>query len=78
MVGSFVGLIHLIWSLFVALGWAGSLVGFILRLHFMSHPYMILPFNLVTAGELVVVTFLVGYVGATIAGTIWNRVYIGK
>ncbi len=78
VVGSFVGLSHLIWSLFVALGWAGPLVGFILGLHFMSHPYMVLPFNLITAVELVIVTFFVGYVGATIAGIIWNRIYVGK
>ncbi|MBI5152874.1 MAG: hypothetical protein HZA36_00200 [Parcubacteria group bacterium] len=78
VVGGFAGIVHLLWSLFVALGWAGPLLGFILGLHFMSHPYMILPFNLLTAVGLIVVASCVGYVAGSIMGMVWNRVCSSK
>ncbi len=78
VVGGFAGIVHIIWSLFVALGWAGPLVGFIFGLHFMSHSYMILPFNLLTAVGLVLVASCVGYIIGTIMGMVWNTVFRGK
>jgi len=78
VVGGFVGVVHIIWSLFVALGWAGPLLGFIPGLHFIDHPYMILPFNFFTAVKLVVIASCVGYVHGIIIGMLWNRVHSSK
>lgn len=74
-VGLFFGGIHLVWSVFVALGWAQTLINFILGLHMLNVPVQVLPFNITTAGLLVLVTFAVGYVAGRVFATVWNVVH---
>ena len=73
--GFFLGTWHLVWSVLVALGWAQGLINFIFDLHMLMVPVQVAPFNIMTAGELVVVTFAVGYIGGKIFATIWNAVH---
>ncbi|TAK05604.1 hypothetical protein EPO33_00435 [Patescibacteria group bacterium] len=72
--GSFLGLWHLVWSLLVLLGLAQPFLDFIFRLHMITPPYTVLPFNLGSAIGLVVVTFLFGYVVGWVLAMIWNTV----
>lgn len=76
--GSLIGLVHLVWSILVALGWAQGLVNFISWAHMMQEPLaMVAPFNAGTAVLLVVITFIVGYVLGTVFALIWNN-FAGK
>src|SRR5258708_5390353 len=72
--GSFVGFVHLIWSVLIALGWAQPWMDFVYRMHSLNNPFTVAPFDLVRSGELVVITFVVGYVVGFIFATIWNKV----
>lgn len=76
-VGFFIGGWHVVWSILVALGWAQAVINFIFGLHMLSVPVQVQPFNITTAGLLVVVTFTVGYVGGKIFATVWNTVHKG-
>jgi hypothetical protein len=59
--GLFGGL-HLVWSILVALGAAQSFVDFSLRMHMISMPLKVLPFDLVSAIGLVLIACVIGYV----------------
>lgn len=76
-VGAFVGFIHIIWSLFVALGWAQPIVNFALWAHMVSVPLVIGPFDLATSVTLIVVVSIIGYLVGYIFARIWNRVHRG-
>ena len=71
----FLGGWHLVWSVLVLLGWAQTIINFILGLHMLSIPVQVLPFNIATAGLLIVVTFAVGYVAGRVFATVWNAVH---
>lgn len=70
--GLFVGFMHLVWSILIALGWAKPLADFILNLHHIQLSYDIAPFSLGTAVMLIILTFVVGYVLGFIFATGWN------
>ncbi|OHA16491.1 MAG: hypothetical protein A3C79_02640 [Candidatus Taylorbacteria bacterium RIFCSPHIGHO2_02_FULL_45_28] len=70
--GLFVGFLHLVWSIIVALGWAKPISDFILGLHHIQLSYTIAPFSLGTAIALILVTFISGYVFGLIFAVGWN------
>lgn len=72
VVGGFLGLVHLMWSVLVALGWAQPLLHIILRLHFMYPSPTVANFDLTTAIALVVVTSVIGYVVGRVIALLWN------
>lgn len=74
-IGAFAGGLHLVWSIFIALGWAQALVDFKLWVHMISVPIVVKPFELSTAATLVIVTAIVGYVVGHIFALIWNRMH---
>lgn len=71
--GAFLALWHTLWSLLVWLGIAQALIDFIFRLHMITPPYTIAPFNFGIATGLVLVTAGFGYVMGLAFGVIWNR-----
>ena len=70
--GLFLGGLHVLWSVLVALGVAQSLINFVFWAHMIHMDYVIGPFEPMAAGMLVVVTFLVGYVFGFIFAHLWN------
>jgi hypothetical protein len=72
--GGVLGLWHVTWSVLVALGWAQTLLDWILSLHMLQIPMTVLPFSLPMAASLVVVTSVFGYVGGYVLCAIWNAV----
>lgn len=70
--GVFVALYHLAWSVFVAAGWAQTVINFILWIHFIRVPVQVQPFDIRLAGTLVVVTGALGFLLGAILATIWN------
>ena len=73
-VGSFAALLHLVWSLFVALGLAQGLINWRLGMHFVNLQLAILPFDAVNAVMLVVLAFIGGSIVGAVLATIWNNV----
>lgn len=71
-VGTVVGFWHMIWVTLVGLGWAKSVMDFILQLHFIHLQYSLAPFAISTAAGLVVMTFAIGALFGLIFSFIWN------
>lgn len=74
-VGGLVGTVHVIWSVFVALGWAQVLVNFSLWAHMVSLPVVIQPFDLTASVTVVIVASLIGCIIGYIFARIWNRMH---
>lgn len=70
--GGFLGIAHAFWAVLVAVGFAQTLLDWVFRLHFLSNPYTISPFDLGTAATLVIVTSLVGYTAGWVFGSLWR------
>ncbi len=70
----FSAIVHLMWVIFVALGWAGPLMKWVMSLHFVSEPVTVTPFSLGTAVVLIVVASFVAYIVGFVFATIWNSV----
>ena len=70
--GSFLALWHAVWSVLVLIGAAQPITDFIFRLHMITPPWQIGPFQLGMAVGLVTVTAIIGYVSGFIAGSLWN------
>lgn len=70
--GSLTGLMHLIWSLLVALGLAQGWMDWVFSLHFLNNPFTVGGFDVVTALTLIVVTSIVGFAVGFVFATIWN------
>lgn len=62
IVGVLAAFCHLVWSVFVVTGAAQPIIDWILKMHFLNNPFLIQPFDWLTAAMLVVFTFVVGFV----------------
>jgi hypothetical protein len=76
--GAFVGFWHLLWSALVALGGAGPLIGFILRIHFIDIDVQVAPFDPALAAILVIVTTVVGFIGGAMFAGLWNWLHVRR
>jgi hypothetical protein len=72
-VGSFVGLLHFVWGLFIAFGAAQWLLDFIYRMHSLNNPFTVMPFDLLRTLGLVVFAFVMGYVFGYVFAGLWNK-----
>lgn len=73
--GFLISFLHLCWSALVAFGLAQALLNFILGAHMVSVSVVVLPFDLVKAVELIVVTFVVGYIFGWLMAFFWNKCF---
>ena len=73
VVGIFTATLHLLWSVLVALGFGQVFLDFIYGIHFLNNPFTVNGFNIITAGLLVIVTFIVGNVFGWCFAVIWNK-----
>ena len=72
IVGAFSGSWHLVWSLLVGFGVAQSFLDWIYGLHFLSNPFHVADFKIVTAALLVFISFSVGYLMGWFFALLWN------
>lgn len=72
ILGTFAGLVHLLWAVIVGFGFGQVLLDFIYSMHFLNNPFSVSSFDVVRAVMLVVVTFVVGYVGGWVFAAVWN------
>lgn len=75
VVGKMAALVHLVWSVFVALGWAASIINFSMWAHRVTVPVTVHAFDLSAALAVIVVAFVVGYVVGHVFAVIWNWVH---
>ena len=73
--GTLAGGVHLVWSVFVVIGWGQSLVDFILWAHMMHLAIIIGPFDVTASVTLVIVTALIGYLVGFVGAKVWNKVH---
>jgi len=73
--GFLIAFMHLMWSVLVALGVAQMLMNFVLNLHMVTMPIVIMPFNLMKALGLVIMTFIVGYIFGWFMAFFWNKCF---
>lgn len=73
--GLLVSFLHVCWSILVAIGLGQVLVNFILNVHMIAMPVAVMPFNLVSAITLVIVTFVVGYIFGWLMAFFWNKCF---
>lgn len=71
--GLFVAGLHLVWSLMVFLGVGQLYLDWILGLHFINNPFMVVPFNFSVMIMLLVVTFSVGFILGWVGTHCWNK-----
>ncbi len=74
VLGIFVGAMHAIWVLAVALNVGQKFLDFILPLHFIDNLYSVMTFNIATALMLVVMATVGGYVMGWLFAALWNWV----
>ena len=72
--GGLAGFVHILWSFFVAVGWAESIMDFAYSLHFIRSTQTVTSFDFMTAVGLVVFAALLGYALGCVAALIWNYV----
>ncbi len=72
VVGSFLGIWHLLWALLVAVGIAQWLMDWIFRLHFIQPLYKVTEFKPILALALIVLTTILGYIIGWVLAAIRN------
>jgi len=73
--GFLISFFHLFWGVLVAFGMAQTLLNFILYLHMIDMPIIVMPFNLFKALGLIIITFIAGYVFGWLMAFFWNRCF---
>ncbi|MFH0713107.1 MAG: hypothetical protein V1722_01200 [Candidatus Micrarchaeota archaeon] len=74
--GALFGLMHLVWALLVAFGIAKGLYDWILGLHFISLQWNVMPFDVVTALLLIIVTAIIGAITGAVLAWLWNGLHV--
>ncbi len=72
VVSAFLGGWHLLWSVFVAMGYAQLVLDWVYWVHFLNNPFVLDIFDPTRAVMLIVFTSVVGYVGG------WLFAVVGK
>ena len=72
--GTFIALMHAVWSLIVAVipAQLQKFLDWVFVLHHIKPMYVLLPFNIANAALLVVLTFVVGYVFGYVFAAVWD------
>ncbi len=75
VLGSFIGLVHLVWSVLIALGFAQPLLDFIYSMHSLNNPFMVASFDMMRSIELIGITFVIGNIVGYVFATLWNKLH---
>ena len=73
--GFLFGFMHLLWGVLVALGLAQVLLDFIFDVHMLNMSIIVMPFDLLRAVGLIIVTFVVGYIFGWLMAFFWNKCF---
>lgn len=70
--GKLLATLHLLWIIAIGAGAAQWYLDTIFRLHMLNNPFTVLPFSWASAIELLIITFIVGYIVGWIFAYYWN------
>ncbi|MFA6888792.1 MAG: hypothetical protein WC254_04835 [Candidatus Woesearchaeota archaeon] len=70
----FLGAMHAVWALAVAVNIGQKFLDFIFPMHFLSNVYSVMTFSFATALMLVVMATVCGYVMGWLFAALWNYV----
>ncbi len=73
VLGSFAGLVHLVWSILIAFDWAQPWLDFVYKIHSLNNPFTVMSFDLMRSIGLVVLTFFIGYIVGNVIAMLWNK-----
>ncbi len=73
-VGIFLGTVHIIWAVLVALGLAQQWINFAQTMHFLSATHTVLSFSVGTALLLIVMASVIGAAVGWLFAALWNWV----
>ena len=73
VLGSFAALVHLVWSLLIAFGWAQPWLDFVYKMHSLNNPFTVASFDLTRSIELVVIAFIMGNIVGNVFAFVWNK-----
>lgn len=71
-VGTIYGLVYLIWSLLVAMDLGQDFLDWMYSMQFMSNPFEVQTFSLVSAVILVILKFIAGYITGWLGTAVFN------
>ncbi|MCX6786224.1 MAG: hypothetical protein NTU85_00115 [Candidatus Kaiserbacteria bacterium] len=69
------GGLHLVWSIFVAFGWAQMIIDFVFWAHMLSIPVVVKAFDATAFITLIVITSIIGAIFGYAMAIIWNRLH---
>ncbi|MEK7452009.1 MAG: hypothetical protein AAB664_01610 [Patescibacteria group bacterium] len=72
--GSLAALLHLLWSLLIALGVGQSWIDWVMKIHMVKDTHTLLPFSLASAVTLIIVAFVIGNAVGYLFAHIWNKI----
>ncbi len=72
--GIMAALLHLVWSLIVALGWGQAWVDFVTWAHMVHATYVVGPFDAAASLIVIVLAFAIGYAVGFVFANVWNKV----
>lgn len=58
--------LHFLWIILIYMGWAQSILEFILKLHMLNNPFQVQAFDPLLAAGLLSITFLIGCIYGSI------------
>ncbi len=73
--GFLISSMHLFWSILVAFGFAQMLLDFVLSIHMLNIPVTVATFDFLKALELILMTFVVGYIFGWLMAFFWNKFF---
>ena len=74
-VGALICAWHILWSLFVLLGWAQPVLNFLFWAHMIRPIYIVAGFQPAAAGTLIAITFVSGFLLGWVGALIWNALH---
>jgi len=78
IVGFFMAIVHIIWSLMIVTGLAQQYMDWMFGLHMINNPFMVGTFSWGTAIYLWVAVLVIGYIMGWILAWVHNTVHAGK
>ena len=73
--GGLAAVVHLLWSIVIALGWGQGLLDFGFSMHSIKPVFLVQPFDLVRSIELIILAAIIGFIVGKVFAHIWNKVH---
>ena len=73
VLGSSFAFLHFVWSVLIFAGLAQSLMDSMYKMHSLSNPFTVMPFDFSRSIGLIIMTFIGGYIIGNLFALFWNK-----